>query len=258
MAARSIGNTLISFGMVSIPAKVFSSGETSDKIDFHLLDAETGCRVKQQYVRATDASVVVGRDEMVKGYEFAKDQYVRFTADELKALDEAGSHAIDITEFVYSDLVDPVFYGDLYYLAPDKGGERGYKLLVEAMRKTGRSAVAKYANRGKTHLVMLAPRGEGMTMRYLRYADEVRLMGEIPLKAAVVKDAEIALAVQIVEQNSSDAFRPENYKDEVKARVRAAIEAKVNGAEFTLPCEATHPAEFDLMSALQASVKKAD
>jgi len=257
MGVRSIGNTTITFGMVSIPAKVYSSNETESKIDFHLLDAETGGRVKQQYVLADDPTHVVGRDDMVKGYEYAPGKWVQFTKDELKAMDEAGNKSVEIKEFVYADLVDASYYADLYYMAPDKGGERGYKLLVEAMRKTGRAAIGTYSARGKAHLVMLQPRGDALTMRYLRYSEEVRPLSQIPLKSAVVKDAELALAVRIVEENASDAFRPENYTDEVRAKVLAAIEAKCEGGAFALPSEAEKPEATDLLSALQASVKAA-
>jgi DNA end-binding protein Ku len=191
MAARSIGTGTISFGMVSIPIRLYTAGEASSAISFNLLDGKTKTRLKQQYIN--QAGEVVQREQMVKGYEFQKDQYVAFTTDELKAMEEQAQKAIEITEFVPASAVDPVYYDKPYYLGPEKGGEKAYKLLLEAMRTTGRSALARWAARGKQYLVLIRPsKGQGqghdgIVMQQLLYADEVRPISEVPVGDAEIK-----------------------------------------------------------------------
>src|SRR5512134_1473483 len=180
MAARAIASGTISFGLVSIPIKLYSPAETSAGVSFNLLHAKCKTRLKQQYVCPAD-NEVVAREDMVKGYEFQKGQYVTFTPAELEALEETASKAIEITEFVPASLVDPVYVDKLYYVGPDKGGDKPYKLLAEAMRKTGKSALAKYAARGKQYLVLVTPRPDGLVMQQLHYADEVRPFSEVPV-----------------------------------------------------------------------------
>jgi len=141
MAARSIGNGTLSFGMVSIPIRMYSAGESSSAVSFNMLHDKCKSRLKQQYICPKDNEIVT-REHTVKGYEFAKDQYVSFTPDELKAMDEEAQKAIEITEFVPSTKVDPVYFDGAYYLGPDKGGEKAYKLIHEAMKQTGRAALA--------------------------------------------------------------------------------------------------------------------
>jgi DNA end-binding protein Ku len=170
MPARSIGTGTLSFGMVSIPIRTYAAGESSAAISFNLLHAKCKSRLKQQYVCPTD-NEVVPRDQMVKGYEFQKDQYVTFTEDEIKAMAEEAQKAIEITEFVPASRVDPVYFDGAYYLGPDKGGEKAYRLLNEAMKKTGRAALAKWAARGKQYLVMIRPVGNGLVMQQLLYRD---------------------------------------------------------------------------------------
>ncbi len=252
--ARAIGTGTISFGLVSIPVKLFSSNKSSSGIRFNLLDKETGSRLKQKYFRATDGEPVE-RDAMVKGYEFAKGQYVTFTDEELKAVSEESTKAIEITEFVPVELVDPIFYDKAYYLGPDKGGDRAYALLAEAMIKTGRVGLAKYAARGKQYLVMLRPANGGLVMQQLHYAEEIRSMEELDLAEIELKDAELNLAVQFIEQIASEGFTPEQYHDEVKERLQAAIQQKVDGEDVTLgPTEAPKAQIIDLMEALKASL----
>src|SRR4030095_13078924 len=171
MAARSIGTGTLSFGMVSIPIRTYSAGESSAAVSFNLLDGKTKSRLKQQYINPTTNEIVT-REQMVKGYEFAKDQYVTFTEDELKAMAQEAQKAIEITEFVPASSVDPVYYDKPYYLGPDKGGEKAFRLLNEAMKKSNRVALAKWAARGKQYLVMIRPKENGLVMQQLLYARE--------------------------------------------------------------------------------------
>jgi DNA end-binding protein Ku len=191
---------------------------------------------------------------MVKGYEFSKDQYVSFTAEELKAMEEQAQKAIEITEFVPASAVDPVFFDKAYYLGPEKGGEKAYKLLVEAMRQTGKTALAKWAARGKQYLVMIRPAKGGLVLQQLMYADEVRPISEVPVGDAEIKEGELKLAVQLIEQIATDEFRPENYEDEVKKRYHEAIQKKIEGQEITAAPEQPKAQIIDLMEALKASL----
>jgi DNA end-binding protein Ku len=233
MSARALGNASISFGLVSIPVKLYTASNTSSAISFNLMHRKCGSRLKQQYICSKEETIVP-RDEMVKGYEFNKDQYVLFTEEELKAFEEQATQTIEVTEFVPIDSVDPVYYDKPYYLGPDKGGAKPYRLLAEVMKETGRVALAKYAARGKQYLVMLRPSGEGLVMQQLLYADEVRSFSEVPLDTAEVKDGELKLARLLVEESSSDVFRPEAYEDEVRKRVQVALDRKVQGGQFAV------------------------
>ena len=253
MAARPLGSGTVSFGMVSIPVKLFSAAESKSAVSFNLLHGKCGSRLKQQYVCPKD-NEIVPRDQMVKGYEFSKEQYVTFTEEELKAMAEEAQKAIEITEFVPASKVDPVYFDGAYYLGPDKGGEKAYRLLNEAMKQTGRAALAKWAARGKQYLVMIRPVGNGLVMQQLLYRDEVRPISEVPIDDAEVKEAELKLAVQLVEQIASDEFRPENYEDEVRKRYHEAIQKKVEGQEITAAPEAPRAQIIDLMEALKASL----
>jgi len=256
MAARSIASLTVSFGLVSIPVKLFSATEASRAISFNLLHKACGSRLKQQYLCLKE-EVPVGREDMVKGYEFAKDQYVMFTPEELKALEEAGTHTADITEFVPIESVDPIFFDKAYYLAPDKGGAKPYALLARALRESGRCALGRWAARGKQYIVMIRPVDEGLVMQQLLYAAEVRSIKEIDIPKTEVKDAELKLAQQLIEQQASEAFDPNAYTDDVRTRVEAAIQKKVEGKEITM-AEAPEPAGqvIDLMEALRASLEK--
>src|SRR5215510_5010895 len=214
MAARSIASLTISFGLVSIPVKLFSATEASKAISFNLLHKTCGSRLKQQYLCVKE-EIPVAREDMVKGYEFAKDQYVQFTPEELKAMEEAGTHTADITEFVPLKTVDPVYFDKAYYLGPDKGGAKPYALLARALRESGRCAVGRWAARGKQYIVLIRPieddKGDGLVMQQLLYAAEVRSIKEIDIPKTEVKDAELKLAQQLIEQQASEAFDPSAY-----------------------------------------------
>jgi len=256
MAARSIASLTVSFGLVAIPVKLYSATETSRALSFNLLHKGCGSRLKQQYVCAKE-EVVVAREDVVKGYEFAKDQFVMFSADELKALEEVGSHSAEITEFVPIEAVDPVYFDKTYYLAPDKGGAKPYALLARALRESGRCALGRWAARGKQHVVMIRPVEGGLVMQQLLYGAEVRSIKEIDIPPTEVKDAELKLAQQLIDQQAVDRFDPDAYTDAVRARIEAAVQMKVEGQEITLAEEGKGGGQvIDLMEALRASLEK--
>ncbi len=256
MAARPIGSATISFGLVSIPVQLFSASENSQKVRFNFLSPD-GHRVKQQYVDPRTGEVVP-RDRLIKGYQFAKDQYVTFTPEELKALEAEATQTIEIAEFVPLDQVDRVYIGKTYYLGPDKGGAKAYRLLAAAMTKTGWAALAKYAARGKQYLVLVRPVDDHLVMEQLHHANEIRSLEEVPVGDAEIGDAELDLAIQLIDQIASTEFDPAKYEDEVGQKMLAAIEKKVSeGTEITAPVEEdTKTGVIDLMAALKASVEK--
>ena len=257
MAARSIASLTVSFGLVSIPVKLYSATQSSGTISFNLLHKGCGSRLKQQYLCAKE-EVVVPREDMVKGYEFAKDQYVMFAPEELKALEETGTHTAEITEFVPIESVDPVYFDKAYYLAPDKGGTKPYALLTKALAETNRCALGRWASRGKQYIVMIRPIDGGLVMQQLLYAGEVRSIKEIEIPETDVKPAELKLAEQLIEQQASETFDPATYKDEVKERIEAAIQKKVEGQEIAVAEAAPEGGAqvIDLMEALRASLAK--
>jgi DNA end-binding protein Ku len=258
MAARSLSRGTLSFGLVTVPIQIYSASESSAAISFNLLHAKCHSRLKQQYICPKDDEIVP-RSDMVKGYEFAKDQYVVFSEEELKAMAEEASRTIEITEFVPSAKVDPIYFEGAYFLGPDKGGERAYALLAAAMRETGRTALAKWAARGKMYIVMVRAVDKGLVMQVLHYADEVRPISEVPIGDTTVKDAELKLAIQLVEQIAAEEFHPENYEDGVRKRYLEAIQRKVEGQEVAAAPSEEQPAQIiDLMEALKASLARGD
>lgn len=257
MPARSVGTGTVSFGLVSIPVRLYSTSETSGGVRFNMLDPSDNTRVKQQLVNPR-TGVVVERKETIKGYEFGKGQYVTFSDEEIKELQEKASPAIEITEFVPLEEVEPIYFEKSYYVGPEKGGERAYRLLSEAMRKTGRSALAKHAARGKQYLVMLRPFASGLLMQQLKYEDELKSFDEVPLgEETEIKPGELELAVQLIEQIASDDFKPDQYTDEVRKRLWNAIQSKIEGREVADDeAEAPQAQIIDLMEALKASLSK--
>ena len=193
MAARSIASLLVSFGMVSIPVKLYAATQASAGISFNLLHGACGSRLRQQYVCIKE-DVVVERADMVKGYEFAKDQYVMFTPEELTALGEKATQTVEIDEFVPAESIDPIYYDKAYFLGPDKGGAKPYALLAESMRKSKQTAVGRYAARGKQYIVQLRPVEGGLVMQQLLYAPEVRTIKDVDIEEAPVRDTELSLA----------------------------------------------------------------
>ena len=253
MAARAMGSGAIAFGLVSIPCKLFATADSGAGVRFNYLSKD-GSRLRQQYIRASDGEVV-DRADRVQGYEFTKGQYVTFTADEIKALHVDATNIMDIAEFIPLKDVERIYIERVYYLGPDKGAARSYHMLRAALEKTKRAALARYAARGKNHLVLIRPFDKGLVMEQLKHADELRSMDEVPLDVCEVADAELALAIQIIDQRVNDKFQPEKYKDEVKDRMLALIQQKVDGQEIAVAPEEKQDAKIiDLMEALQASV----
>jgi DNA end-binding protein Ku len=253
---RSIASLTISFGLVAIPVKLYSATVSSERISFNLLRAKDGSRVKQQYVAVNDGKLVE-RAEMTKGYEFAKDQYVIFSPQELEELEDATSHSIDIGQFVPLESVDPVYFAGTYYLAPDKGGAKPYSLLSAALKKSKQCAVGRWTSRGKEHVVVIRPLDDGLAMHQLHFQAEVRTMKELGIEPAAVSEAEMTLANQLVQHLSVKRFDPNEFVDEFKGRVEAAIQRKVQGKEVSLaeaPVSGSKANVIDLMAALKASL----
>ena len=257
MAARSIGNLTVSFGLVAIPVKLYTATESQRTVSFNLLHKDCGSRLRQQYFCVKE-DVPVSRDEMVKGYEFAKDQYVMFNPDELKAMEEAGTQVADINEFVPISAVDPVFFDKPYYIAPDKGGAKPYALLAKALRDAKRCAIGTWAARGRQHIVMIRPIDDGgLVMQQLLYREQVRPVAEVEIPKMDVAEAELKLAKQLIDQLANEKFDPTQYKDEVTERIEQAVQQKVEGQEITMSEEPAPKAQvIDLMQALRASLEK--
>lgn len=260
MAARSIASLSISFGLVSIPVRVFSATESSASVSFNLLHKDCGSRLRQQYVCQREG-VLVTREEMVKGYEFEKDRYVVFTKEELEALEAGAQHTIDIVSFMPEKAVDPIYYDKAYYLAPDRRGAKPYGLLAEAMRRTGTCALGKWSWKSKQYVVQIRPNEDGLVLQQLLYADEVRSMADLNIERSDVQPAELALAQQLIEQNTVDGYDAAAFRDEEKERVLAEIDRKIAGnaitvAESTEAAQATGGEVIDLMAALRASLQK--
>jgi DNA end-binding protein Ku len=249
----------VSFGLVAIPVKLYTATQASNAISFNLLHKTCGSRLRQQYICQKEG-VPVEREEMVKGYEFAKDQYVRFTPEEIKALEEVGTHSVDISEFVPIESIDPVYFDKTYYLAPDKGAAKPYGLLVEALKQSGRCGVGHWAARGKAYIVILRPIGDVLAMQQLHYAADVKSATEVEVPKPEVKPQELKLAQQLIDQQTAPKFDPQAYKDDVRARVEAAIQKKVEGQEISV-AEVAPPGTgkvIDLMEALRASLEKTE
>src|ERR1700733_1586838 len=250
--ARSIASLTISFGLVAIPVKLYSATISSGRISFNLLRQKDGSRVKQQYIAVNDGKLVE-RSEMVKGYEFAKDQYVMFSPAEIKALEESTSTAIDISQFVPLESVDPLYYDGTYYLAPDKGGAKPYTLLATALRKAGQCAIGRWISRGKEHIVVIRPIEEGLAMHQLHFNAEVRDLKDLGIEPAQVSEPELKLAQQLIDHLAAKRFDPNEYHDEFKGGVEAAIQKKVEGKQISLsdaPTSSHGTNVIDLMDAL--------
>lgn len=254
--ARAIWSGAISFGLVNVPVKLFSA--TSPKsVRFHQLSGKTGARIRQKRVDESTGDEVPYED-IVKGYELSPERYVLIDPDELDALDPKATRTIDIEDFVDLAEIDPVYYDHSYYLAPSAGGAKAYRLLLEAMRESGKVAIGKVVLRSKQQLCALRPTGEVMTLSTMLFGDEVvqpdRLDELDGVADADASEREIAMAKQLIDSLSTD-FDPSKYRDEYRDRVLALIERKAAGEELAAPPQAEEPAAApDLMAALEASL----
>jgi DNA end-binding protein Ku len=257
MAARAIASLTLGFGLVSIPVKLYSATESSTTVRFNLL-AKDGSRVKQQYVSERDGKVVE-RADMVKGYEFEKDKFVLFEPSELKTLEEGSDHVIEIVAFVPQKSIDPIYYDKAYMLAPDKRGGKPYALLMEAMHKSSRCALARWSWKSKRYVVQVRPAEDGLVLQQLYFADEVRSLKDLNIEQVDVTQGELDLALQLIDQIAADSYDPQAYKDEEKQRILTAIDKKIAGQQIVAHEEVESPASgqvIDLMEALRASLNK--
>ena len=256
MPPHSIGSGTLSFGLVSIPVKMFTAASSAN-VSFNLLHEKCGGRIKQQMVCPT-CNVTVERSSLVRGYEFAKDQYVRFTDEELKSVEGEASEIIDIAEFVPLEQVDPIYFEKSYYLGPDKGGAKAYRLLCDAMEKTKRVALAKFVMRGKESIVLIRPSQDGLMLHTMYFSDEVRDFGEIDKGGdASIRAGELDLALKLINELSHDSFKPEQYEDEYRGRVLGMAQEKVEGKEITASGPRVERTQvIDLMDALKQSLER--
>jgi DNA end-binding protein Ku len=256
MPPHSLGSGTISFGLVSIPVRLYTAA-SSGNVSFNQLHGVCGSRIRQQTF-CPKCNRTVERAELVRGYEFAKDQYVQVKDDELKALEGEASKIIDIAEFVPLAEVDPIYFEKTYYLGPDKGGEKAYRLLADAMDKAGQVALAKYVMRGKESLVLVRAAQNGLMLHTMYFADEVRSFDEVDKgQSAKIKEGELDLALQLINGLASETFSPDRYADEYRHRVLEMINKKVEGQEITVS-EAPAPRAqvIDLMDALKESLAR--
>jgi DNA end-binding protein Ku len=256
MPPHALGSGTISFGLVSIPVKLYTAASAGG-VSFNQLHVKCGNRLRQQMFCPVD-NEVVDRSQIVKGYEFQKDQYVRFTDEEIKSLEGEASRVIEIAEFVPLSTVDPIYFEKTYYLGPDKGGDKPYRLLADAMAKTERVALAKFVMRGKESLVLIRPSQHGLMLHTMYFADEVRAFGEIDKgESATLKDGELGLALRLIEDLSHEEFKPDEYRDDYRQRVLDLVNLKVEGKEVTTVTPEVHRAQvIDLMDALKQSLAK--
>jgi DNA end-binding protein Ku len=254
MPPHALGSGTISFGLVSIPIKLYTAAGSAN-VAFNLLHAKCGSRIKQQTFCPT-CNETVERSALVRGYEFSKDQYVRVADEELKALEGEASKMIDIAEFVPLAKVDPIYFEKTYYLGADKGGEKPYRLLADAMEKSGQVALATFVMRGKESLVLIRAAQGGLMLHTMYFADEVRAFTEVDKgESAKIKDGELDLAIKLIDGLAAEDFDPERYKDAYRERVMEMLNKKAEGQELTAsPAPAKRRQVIDLMEALKESL----
>jgi len=255
MALRPLRNATISFGLVNIPVRFYTATKSED-IGFNLLHGSCGSRVNRKWW-CPHHEEMIGMDEMVRGYPIAKNRYVTFTDEEIDALESDDNRALEITEFVDLEQIDPVFFEKAYYLGPAPGGGKTYKLLSQAMKKQGKVAVARWVSGNREHLVVLRPYEGGLILHTMYYADEVRDFAAIDAEDAELRDKEIALAEMLIGELSVEAFDPLAYKDEYRERLMDRIRAKSEGETILAqPADDEKAAEVvDIMEALRRSLE---
>lgn len=227
MALRPLRNATITFGLVSIPVRFYTATRSED-ISFNLLHADCGSRVNRKYW-CPEHEAMVETDALTKAYQISKGRYVTFSEEELDGLESDDDRAIEITEFVDIDQIDPIFFEKAYYLGPGNGGAKTYRLLASAMKKQGKVALARWIAYNREHLVILRPFDEGLVLHTMYYADEVRDFKGIELPEGEVKEKELKLAEMLIDELSETEFDPLRYKDEYRQRLLDKIEAKSKG-----------------------------
>jgi DNA end-binding protein Ku len=255
---RAIWSGAISFGLVNIPVKLYSA-VSRKTVRFHQIDADSGSRVKQKRV-SEGSGDEVPYENIVKGYEIGQDRYVTITPEELDSLQPEKTRTIDIEDFVQLDQIDPIYYDHPYYLVPDKGAEKAYRLLYDAMQDAGKVAIARVVIRSKENLVAIRPHDRVLTMETMLFADEVippDSLDDAPTGGKKTTKRELDMAKQLIESLTSD-FEPEKYRDEYREQVLDMIERKAQGEEIVVEAPAEKPEKVpDLMAALEASIASA-
>jgi DNA end-binding protein Ku len=255
MAARAIWTGTISFGMVSIPVRLYTATESHD-VRFHLLHKKDHARLKNVRWCPFEEKAVAW-EEVERGYEYAKGKYMPITEEDLDRLPVKTVHSVDISDFVKVEEIDPIYYDKAYYLAPDENGVKAFTLLRRALEETGRAAVAKVAIRDKENLCLVRPYGEVLSMETMLYANEVRPADDLVGAAhdnVKVSPKELQMAVSLIE-NLSATFDPEKYEDEFQAAVQKLIRARVEGAPLPEAPSKQGAKVVDLMEALRASIE---
>lgn len=249
---RAINTVTVTFGLVTVPMKVYTSA-SGKSVSFNML-SKNGNRVKQSYVDVITGDPVEQKD-CNKGYEYEKDKYVSFTVAELKSLESARSKTIEIKEFVDTDSIDLALVEKTYYLGPDKGGDKSYKLLAETMKALGKAAVAQWNARGKEQLVVIRPYKNGLALHQMFYANEVHNFDEAVEVAEVkISDLERNMAAKLVQALSAGDFKPGAYTDGYVKRIQDAVDRKVAGIPLEAPTETPVPSAMDLFETLKASL----
>jgi DNA end-binding protein Ku len=250
--ATSVWKGHLTFGLVSIPIRLFAAART-ERISLNQLHKVCHSRVRQPQFCPT-CNRQIERSEIIKGFEYEKDQYVLFSEEELDKLDPPSARTMEILEFVKADEVDPLYFDASYYATPEDAGKKAYELLLDAMEESGHVAVAKLYMHQREYIVVIRPRAHGLTLHTMFYADEIRNVAEYGHKdSAEPKEQEKKLALQLIESLSTH-FEPKKYHDEYRQSLRAMIEAKLKGQEIAV---APHPQlapVVDLMEALKKSL----
>ena len=251
------GTGILSFGLVAIPVRIHTATH-SENVSFHLLHEKCGSRVRNQHYCPV-CNIVVERADLVRGFQHAKDQYVPVSEEELESLEAEANNSIDLKEFIPLASVDPVYFENTHYLGPDKGGEKPYRLLAEAMAKSGRVAIAELVSRGKEQLVLIRPYRKGLVLHTMYYGNEVRDFKQVPQGQNVkISETELELGIGLIERLTSETFNPENYKEEYRIRVLGMLDEKSKGKEIVIDKAPApkHGQVIDIMEALKRSMER--
>ena len=251
--ATAVWTGTVSFGLVSIPIKLFSA-TSSHNIAFNLLHRVCKGRINlQNYCPQCD--IVVDRSDLVKGYQYEKNQYVVVEDADIDEVQPESSSNLDIVQFIQVSEVDPIYFEKTYYLGPNKGSEKTFALLTKAMQETNRAALGKLVMRNHEYLALVRPGMEGLVVHFMLYQDEIRENENKVKDDIAIRPKEVQLAKQIVE-NLSEPFEPEKFKDEYITRLEELVEAKMKGRKLTIVAPKAKPKVVDLMEALQKSVQQ--